>query len=205
MPHVSRHQPSFELESRLWHLGLERLAAVDEVGRGCLAGCVAAAAVIFPIELDPTVLAGVRDSKQLSRSQREALLPQILKQSLAWGVGTASVEDIEQLNIRKATALAMQRALHQVNPYDYVLVDGLKVPELGDNQEAVIKGDQISLSIAAASIVAKVYRDRWMSQLAVQYPDYGWDTNAGYGTPQHLQALRQVGISPHHRPSFVHL
>jgi ribonuclease HII len=120
-------------------------------------------------------------------------------------MGTASVREIDQLGIRQATALAMQRAVKQVDPVDHILVDGLRVAELGEHQTAIVKGDAQCLSIAAASIIAKVNRDRWMIRLDRRFPGYGWADNVGYGTAQHRQALLDLGLTQHHRRSFIHL
>ena len=197
--------PTLDQERALWSQGLERVAAVDEVGRGALAGCVVAAAVILPQTVDLEGLSGIRDSKQLSRAQREAQIPLIQQVALGLGIGAATPQEIDRINIRRATALAMARALRWVAPIDHILVDGLWVPELGEAQTAIVKGDAQCLSIAAASIVAKVTRDGWMRRLEGRFPGYGWNTNVGYGTPQHRQALQDLGITRHHRRSFVHL
>jgi ribonuclease HII len=181
-----------------------RVAGVDEVGRGPWAGPVVAAAVI----LDPAnIPAGLNDSKVLTRQKREQLMAPILK-SASVGIGQASVEEIDQLNILQASLLAMRRAVEQLamlpgGPPDACLVDGNRDPGLDLPTRLLVKGDAISLSIAAASIVAKVTRDRIMSELAVAYPAYGWERNAGYGVPEHRDALQLVGISPHHRKSFA--
>jgi ribonuclease HII len=165
---------------------------------------VVAVALILPVNLDPRLLQGVRDSKQLRALTREQLLGSIQQQALAIGVGSAAAHEIDRLNIRRATALAMQRALRQVGAVDHILIDGLPMPELGPHT-AVIKGDQTCLSISAASIVAKVTRDRWLGCLARRYPGYGWETNVGYGTAQHRRALLELGLTPQHRRSFCHL
>ena len=177
-----------------------RVAGVDEAGRGPWAGPVVAAAVI----LDPArIPAGLNDSKVLSRTRREQLLNPILE-SACVGVGQASVEEIDRLNILQASLLAMRRAVGALaTTPDACLVDGNRDPNLGIPTRLLVKGDAISLSIAAASIVAKVTRDRIMCDLAATYPAYGWDRNAGYGVPTHRDALQIVGISPHHRKSFA--
>ena len=195
--------PTLDWESRLWQQGLTRIAGVDEVGRGSLAGRVVAAAVVLPQSLDPRLLEGLRDSKQLSRLQRERLLPIIRTLAVAIGLGSATVREIDQLNIRQATILAMRRALAQLPAVDHILLDGLPLAELPGSQTALVKGDQISLSIAAASVVAKVQRDRWMAHLHHFYPQYGWDRNVGYGTPVHRQAIQHQGSSRHHRQTFL--
>ncbi len=195
--------PTLDREQALWIQGLRRVAAVDEVGRGSLAGCVVAAAVIFPPTIQPEELDGIRDSKTLSPQQRQALAPVIREKAVAVGIGAASVKMIDRVNILRATAVAMQRALKCVGHIDHVLVDGLYVPELGSHQTAIVKGDQHSLSIAAASIIAKVTRDQWMYRLAQRYPEYGWATNVGYSTVRHRQALVELGPTPHHRQRFI--
>ncbi len=198
-------QPSLVWEGSLWQQGIQRVAGVDEVGRGSLAGPVVAAAVILPVGMDPAELAGVRDCKQLRPQQRTRLAEQIQQVALAVTIGSASAAEIDQLNIRRATVLAMQRALAQLGPVEHILLDGLPLAELGSQQTALVKGDQISLSIAAASIVAKVWRDTLMQSWDQQYPGYGWQTNVGYGTREHRQALQKLGLTPQHRRSFVHL
>ena len=177
-----------------------RVAGVDEAGRGPWAGPVVAAAVI----LDPASIPdGINDSKVLSRAKREQLLNPILE-SACVGVGQASVEEIDRLNILQASLLAMRRAVSALATMpDACLVDGNLDPGLEIPTRLLVKGDAISLSIAAASIVAKVTRDRIMCDLAALYPAYGWERNAGYGVPAHRDALQLVGISPHHRKSFA--
>jgi ribonuclease HII len=189
------------LERELWAGGIERVAGIDEAGRGPLAGPVVAAAVVFrPEDRVP----GVTDSKQLSEAMREELVVEIRRRALCIGVGAASPAEVDRLNILRATHLAMRRALDRCAPApDHVLVDGLPVPVLGDGHTAVVDGDRKSYTIACASIVAKTTRDRLMRRLAARYPDYGWETNVGYGTPEHVAALGRRGPTPHHRRSFV--
>lgn len=179
-----------------------RIAGVDEVGRGPLAGPVVAVAVIMPPELH---IRGVDDSKRLPAARRRELAVQIRAVALACGVGAASAREIERLNIRAATALAMRRAVAALPLHpDHLLVDGLPVPELGlERQTAVVGGDGRIFSIACASIVAKTLRDGLMARLARRHPAYGWERNAGYGTAEHRAALRAHGPSPHHRRSFA--
>lgn len=189
------------LERALWARGLELVAGVDEAGRGPLAGPVVAAAVVFrPEQRVP----GVTDSKRLTAGEREDLVVTIRRRALAIGVGAVSNRGVDRLNILRATHLAMRRALAQLplQP-DHVLVDGLPVHELGPDHTAVVDGDVKSFTIACASIVAKTTRDRLMRRLASRYPVYGWDTNMGYGTPEHVMALAEHGPTPHHRRSFV--
>ncbi|USG62195.1 ribonuclease HII [Sneathiella marina] len=176
------------------------VAGVDEVGRGPFAGPVVAAAVILDQNQIP---AGIQDSKKLSRAARERLFVDITNSSLV-GLGEASVEEIDEINILQASLLAMRRAVADLKSRpDFVLVDGNKDPDLGIKTRTVVKGDAISLSIAAASIVAKVTRDRKMCALAKAYPHYGWEKNAGYGTAEHRKGLREFGVTPLHRRSFA--
>jgi ribonuclease HII len=187
--------PDFSYET---HLG-GRVAGVDEVGRGPLAGPVTAAAVV----LDPSAIPeGLNDSKKLTARRRTALLEALLEQAEV-SLGWASVEEIDALNIRNATFLAMTRALAGLAPVDHALVDGNALPpDLPCPATAIVKGDGKSLSIAAASIAAKVGRDAHMMALSRQFPGYGWEKNAGYPTADHRQALLDLGVTPHHRRSF---
>ena len=177
------------------------LAGVDEVGRGPLAGDVVAAAVI----LDPACpIPGLRDSKKLSPARREALAEQIREHALAWSIARASVTEIDTLNILQASLLAMQRAVQALDPQpDWVLVDGNRLPHWRYRAEAVVGGDSRVPAIAAASILAKVQRDRELVALDAQYPGYGFATHKGYPTAAHLQALRALGVTPVHRRSFA--
>ncbi len=176
------------------------VAGVDEAGRGPWAGPVVAAAVVLDAACVP---AGVTDSKQLSRARREALFA-ALRASARIGVGAASVAEIDRLNILAATLVAMGRAVDDLGVAPaHVLIDGNRTPELACPATAVVGGDARSLSIAAASIVAKVTRDRIMARLARRYPGFGWERNAGYGTPEHRSALDRLGVTPHHRRSFA--
>lgn len=182
--------------------GIVSLCGVDEAGRGPLAGPVYAAAVI----LDPErPIDGLNDSKKLSEKKREALYDQITAQAAAWAVACASVEEIEALNIWQATALAMRRAAGQLEPApDLILVDGNRLPDsLPAPARAVIKGDALSESVAAASILAKVSRDRLMRELDLQYPQYAFARHKGYGTALHYERLQEFGPSPVHRRSFL--
>jgi ribonuclease HII len=194
-----------EYEERFWGRGRSGVVGIDEAGRGPLAGPVVAAAVLLPKGVS---VAGVKDSKQLPRSTRESLLHAILGTALAVGIGAASVREIDRLNILQATTLAMNRAFERIRrdpgcPDDpHVVVDGLPVRGLSHQHEAVVGGDGIVHSIACASVVAKVVRDRLMHRLAERYPGYGWETNVGYGTPEHRAALGRLGPTPHHRLSF---
>ncbi len=181
--------------------GSRHVAGVDEVGRGPLAGPVVACAVVVGPETP--LLDGINDSKQLTHRRREALAAAICA-SLPFAVGAASPREIDRLNIRRATALAMRRALARLAVRaDTVLVDGLPVPELETPHEAIVDGDASCYAIACASIVAKTVRDRLMVRLAARHPAYGWDRNAGYATEEHRAAIKQTGVTPHHRRSFT--
>lgn len=183
------------------------IAGLDEAGRGPLAGPVVAAAVILPLsDLDECLLcfAGVRDSKQVTMQAREHLYEVIMQHALAVGTGIGSVELIDEVNILQATKHAMRIALTQLAILPQaLLLDALSLPEIELPQRSIIKGDERCLSIAAASIIAKVTRDRMMVQLHEEYPAYGFAQHKGYGTEAHLAALRQHGASPHHRRSFA--
>ncbi|MFT6169917.1 MAG: ribonuclease HII [Celeribacter sp.] len=194
------YTPDFSFEAAATHRGYSRIVGVDEVGRGPLSGPVVAAAVW----LDPNKIPeGMNDSKKLTAKRREALYDQILAVADV-SIASCSVEEIDQINILQASLLAMERAVAGLKMQaDYVLVDGNKIPAaFGLNAEAIVKGDARSLSISAASIVAKTWRDRLMVDLAQQYPGYGWEKNAGYGTKLHLEGLAKFGVTPHHRRSF---
>ena len=181
--------------------GLLRVAGVDEAGRGPWAGPVIAAAVL--VTPQSPCLEGVNDSKQLTRRRREQLAAAIVS-SLVYGVGGASVREVDRLNVRRAAALAMRRALARLpERADLVLVDGPPLPELGLEHEAMIDGDARCYAVACASILAKTVRDRVMELLAKRYPDFGWERNAGYGTPDHRAALDRRGPTPHHRRTFT--
>ena len=192
--------PDFSFERAALDRGFLRVAGVDEVGRGPLAGPVVAAAVV----LDPArIPEGLNDSKKLSAKKREALY-HILMDCADVSIAEATVAEIDQHNILRASHIAMMRAIAGLRTApDHVLIDGNMIPrDLALSSETIVKGDARSLSIAAASIVAKLWRDRHMVALAQQYPHYGWDKNAGYPTSQHKLGLLQFGVSPHHRRSF---
>ncbi|MFC7702888.1 ribonuclease HII [Plastorhodobacter daqingensis] len=192
--------PDDSFESAAAARGYLRVAGVDEVGRGPLAGPVTAAAVRL---LPGRIPEGLRDSKALTARRREALCAELM-QVAEVSVAHVSVEEIDRLNILWASHLAMCRALEGLGPLDFALIDGNRVPEgLPCPGQAIVKGDALCLSIAAASIVAKVMRDRIMVDLAQQHPGYGWERNAGYGTKEHCQALQHLGVTPHHRRSFA--
>ena len=192
--------PDFSFERELHQQGFQLVAGVDEVGRGPLAGPVVAAAAI----LDPrNIPKGLNDSKKLTQAKREALFEQ-LSECAETAIGMASVEEIDEINILQASHLAMCRAIDALSRRpDHALIDGNRLPrDLTIPATAVVKGDARSLSIAAASIMAKVTRDRIMVDLAQQFPGYGWESNAGYPTTVHLESLQKIGITPHHRRSF---
>ncbi len=199
--------PDLSLEQSLWQAGIVSLAGLDEAGRGALAGPVAAAAVVLPA--DPAIgnqLQGVRDSKQMTAEQREAARRTIQDAALNWGIGFADAEEIDQWGIVPATRLAMQRALHGLPlMLDHLLLDYLLLPDYPAPQTSLIKGDQRSLSIAAASVLAKTARDARMCELARLYPEYGFPDHKGYGTRLHLEALARLGPCPLHRRSFAPL
>ena len=177
-------------------------AGCDEAGRGCLAGSVFAAAVILPPDFKNDDL---NDSKQLSEKKRYALRPVIEKEAIAWAVGIVTPEEIDKINILKASFLAMHRAIDQlqVRP-EHLLIDGNRFTPYPDiKHTTVVKGDGKYLSIAAASILAKTYRDDYMDELAKEYPDYHWTENKGYPTKAHSEAIRTIGITPYHRKTFT--
>ncbi|MGA7675499.1 MAG: ribonuclease HII [Rhizomicrobium sp.] len=193
--------PNYAYESRVLARIPGYVAGVDEAGRGPLAGPVVAAAVIFDRKRIPKRL---DDSKKLRAAVREDLFARIMDKAIAVGVGEASVDEIDLVNIRQATHLAMARAVRALSPAAvFALVDGNDVPALPCPCKAIIGGDGRSVSIAAASIIAKVTRDRLMMVLHEQHPEYGWLANKGYGTPEHLSALKRFGACPHHRRSFA--
>ncbi len=195
--------PHFELETSLGATTGQVVAGIDEVGRGPLAGPVVAGAVCFPGGAVPSDLAErLDDSKRLTPSLRELLAREIHAQART-AIGIASVAEIDRLNILEASLLAMTRAAEGLGvALDAILVDGRHIPKLPCPATAVVGGDGISLSIAAASIVAKVHRDELMRAASMDHPGYGWETNAGYGTAAHLEALRSLGVTEMHRRSF---
>lgn len=195
--------PTFRLERELQAQGYRAIAGIDEVGCGALAGPVIAAAVILPLD---SRVGLVRDSKLLSRKQREGLLPVLLRRLSGQATGEASVDEINRLGLRPATLLAMRRALKalaRTREVDFVLVDAWTIPDLPVPQRAVIRGDRLVKSIAAASIVAKVYRDRLMEELARAYPAYGFEVHRGYATQAHTKALDKHGPCIIHRKQFA--
>ena len=192
--------PDFSYEAEAIAQGHARVAGVDEVGRGPLAGPVTAAAVILTPDDIP---AGLNDSKKLTAARRQALAQEITTKAQV-AIAHASVEEIDRINILRASHLAMERAVALLDPApDFLLIDGNLIPAgLTIPARAVIKGDALSLSISAASIMAKIRRDSIMWDLAQQFPGYGWETNAGYPSKSHKEALRNLGVTPHHRRSF---
>jgi ribonuclease HII len=199
--------PSFRHEKRCTEAGAILIAGIDEVGRGPLAGpVVAAVAVIDRTLAKRKLLRLIDDSKKLTPDQREEAYAAILESgAVRHAVGEASVEEIDAINILQATFLAMRRALQAMaEPPDLVLIDGNRVPpELGCRAETIVGGDARSYSIAAASIIAKVTRDRYMRGLAASFPGYGWETNVGYARPEHMAALNRLGPTLHHRRTFA--
>ena len=195
-------KPSLAYEKTCWRRGYRHVAGVDEAGRGCLAGPVVAAAVIFPQDFR---LPDVMDSKKLSPIKREKIAVQIEESALSIGIGLCSPQEIDQKNILWAALEAMQRAvvnLHGVVP-EFLLIDGNRCfPNSAWPFETIVKGDAKSFTIAAASIIAKTTRDRFMHELHEDYPDYGWNTNVGYPTPAHYKALAALGPTPFHRQTF---
>lgn len=199
---AERLQSLLDYERGFWSRG-RLVAGVDEAGRGPLAGPVVAAAVVLPIGV---CVPGADDSKRLCPEVREELHGRILAVARCVGVGAASVREIDRINILQATTRAMGRALRRLSVApDHVVVDGNPVRNLGWEHEAVVDGDALIHSIACASIVAKVVRDRLMHRLATRYPGYGWETNVGYATPAHRCAIGSLGHTPHHRLTFGRL
>ncbi len=195
-------RPTLQREIAFWQAGGGLVAGVDEAGRGPLAGPVVAAAVVFPPYCK--IIRGLRDSKLLPPRRRARLVGVVRARALAVGVGAASVREIDRLNIRRASILAMRRALARLGVVPgLVLVDGLPCPELGCAHDAIVDGDAHCHSIAAASVVAKTVRDRLMELLGRRHPLYAWESNKGYGTPEHLAALGLHGFTAHHRKSFA--
>lgn len=204
-------RPTLRWERAAWADAM-LLVGVDEAGRGPLAGPVVAAAVVFPAGC--AAVRGLRDSKTLQAGRRTTLAARIRSRALAIGVGAASSREIDRLNIRVATALAMRRAiahllhgarLDQAPRSCRILIDGLPLPEIGYEHDALVDGDARCQSVSAAAILAKTVRDRLMHRLAPRYPAYGWETNVGYGTPEHQEGLRLHGPTCHHRYTFAPL
>ena len=194
--------PDLKMEQELIRSGMDPVAGIDEAGRGPLAGPVTAAAVILPCGYEHALL---DDSKKLTARRRDLIYEELTSDpSICWGVAFAEVEEIDALNILRATHTAMRRAAMALSARpSFCLIDGLDVPEFPLDARGVVKGDGISLSIAAASIIAKVSRDRRMQELAEEFPVYGFEKHKGYGTKAHLEALREHGPCPEHRRSFA--
>ncbi len=193
--------PDFSFEKRLY---LKKIAGIDEAGCGPWAGPVVASAVIF-FEYDQTTWTDLNDSKKLTSQKRQKCFETLVNSPLiTYGIGSASVDEIDELNIANATRLAMKRAIKDLSVQpEHVLIDGIREPSINIPFTMITKGDGLSLSIAAASIIAKVTRDRIMNDLAKDYPMYHWSKNAGYGTALHQEALKKYGPTPHHRKSFA--
>lgn len=191
----------WEIENSFYCDDIQVICGVDEAGRGPLAGPVCAAAVILPKDLE---IPGLTDSKKLTDKKRRELFPLIQEQAVAYGIGLATEQEIDEINILQATFLAMQRALDQmsVKP-DLALIDGNRAKDFGVPVKTVVKGDSLSANIAAASILAKVTRDNLMVEMAETYPQYGFEIHKGYGTKAHYAALREAGPSPIHRMTFL--
>jgi ribonuclease HII len=194
--------PTYEIEDEIKAKGFKYIAGVDEVARGTLVGSVVAAAVIIPDNFIMKLMYKVNDSKKLSPGKREELYDLIID-NCKCGIGIISNETIDEINILEATKLAMYSALTQLGIIDYALIDGnVVVDNLSVPQQQIIKGDNKSISIASASIIAKVTKDRIMDQLHEEYPQYAWNTNRGYGTKRHTDAIKRYGITKYHRKSF---
>lgn len=190
-----------EFEKEALAKGYKSVCGVDEAGRGPLAGPVCAAAVILP---EGVIIDGVNDSKKLSEKKRESLFDVIREQALSYSIAYATVDEIEEINILNATMLAMRRAIDGLDiKADYAMIDGNKIPSIDIDAECIVKGDAKSMSIACASILAKVSRDRLLYKYAEEYPMYGFDKHKGYGTKVHREAILKYGPCPYHRKSFL--
>ncbi len=188
-------------ENRCASLGFYRIAGIDEAGRGPLAGPVVAAAVILP---PGCLITGVNDSKKLSPKQRDILFEKIISSAIAISTGIVGEKEIDSINILNATKKAMAEAVRKLDPKpDYLLIDAVRLENVPVIQENIIKGDSLSISIAAASIIAKVTRDRIMDEYEEEFPQYGFSRHKGYGTPEHIKALAEYGLCPIHRISFT--
>lgn len=190
-----------EFEKEALAKGYKSVCGVDEAGRGPLAGPVCAASVILP---EGVIIDGVNDSKKLSEKKRESLFDVIREQALSYSIAYATVDEIEEINILNATMLAMRRAIDGLEiKADYAMIDGNKIPPIDIDAECIVKGDAKSMSIACASILAKVSRDRLLYKYAEEYPMYGFDKHKGYGTKVHREAILKYGPCPYHRKSFL--
>lgn len=194
--------PDMTAEAAAYAAGYKHVCGIDEAGRGPLAGPVVAAAVVLPPGYD---IPGLNDSKKLTAKKRDALYEQLMAdERVLKCVAEATVQEIDELNILRATHLAMARAAQGITPaVDFCLIDGLAVPNFPLPSQNMVKGDARCLSIAAASVLAKVTRDRYMQRLAEEFPQYGFDRHAGYGTKAHLEAIRKYGVTIHHRRTFA--
>ena len=192
---------NFDIENEYAQKGFKAICGVDEAGRGPLAGPVYAAAVILPLNCD---IPGLNDSKKLSEKKREQLFDVVKEKALAYGIGVASEKEIDEINILQATFLAMRRAVAslEIKP-DFVMIDGNQKPNTGIDEITVVKGDAKSVSIAAASVLAKVSRDRFMLEMAEKYPEYEFEKHKGYGTKLHYEKLAEFGPSEIHRRTFI--
>ena len=190
-----------EFEKEALAKGYKSVCGVDEAGRGPLAGPICASAVILP---EGVIIDGVNDSKKLSEKKRESMFDVIREQALSYSIAYATVDEIEEINILNATMLAMRRAIDGLDiKADYAMIDGNKIPPLDIDAECIVKGDAKSMSIACASILAKVSRDRLLYKYAEEYPMYGFDKHKGYGTKVHREAILKYGPCPYHRKSFL--
>ncbi|AFS78625.1 ribonuclease HII [Gottschalkia acidurici 9a] len=195
-----------QIEKKLWNEGYKYIACIDEVGRGCLLGDVVACAIIMPID---ELIEGIKDSKKISQKKREKLYDSIIDRSLGVGIGRVDAKTIDEINIKKATLLAMKKAIgnikdkdgNKIEP-DYLLIDAEKL-DVDIPQENIIKGDEKCYGIASASIIAKVYRDRLCGEWDKDYPEYGIEKHKGYGTKQHREMILTCGITPIHRKTFL--
>lgn len=193
---------TFDIEKSLWDKGFQAICGVDEVGRGCFAGPVVVGAVVFPS--NSILISGIADSKLLTASKREQLAGEIKQLALSWAIAEIEVEIINQIGIGKATQLAFKKAVELLTtPADFVMIDAFYIDGLDKGKQMPVKGgDRLSASIAAASIIAKVYRDELMTKLDSNYPGYGFAVHKGYGTKYHQEAIREMGLSDLHRTSF---
>jgi ribonuclease HII len=194
-------QIGIEFENLAAAEGFKFIAGIDEVGRGCLAGAVVSAAVI--LDLSKPLPEGLNDSKKISAKNRERIAGEVRENAICYAIAQIEADEIDRINILQATKKAMISAVGKLNPAaDFLLIDALQLKELNLPQKAIIRGDAISASIAAASIIAKVYRDNLMCELDETYPEYGFSNHAGYGTKAHFEALRKFGATPIHRKTF---
>jgi ribonuclease HII len=194
--------PTLDIEQSFWGVGAFGIVGIDEAGMGPIAGPVVAAAVqLWP---GTAVIPGIRDCKTLSADRRDYFITKIIASARSVGVGAASIDEIERFNVRRASHLAMARALRRVGQFDHLLIDGNPIRDINlGPHTTIVDGDATSYSIACASIVAKVWRDRLMIKLARTFPEYGWEHNAGYATEEHLLALQTHGVTPYHRRDFA--